>query len=123
METLADLLDAVAARYADREAIAYAPRDAVTKRLTFAEVQHESEVAARKLRAAGVTKGTHLGFLCSNRPEWLPIAFGAARIGALLVPLSTLWKRDEIAYALTHADVEVLLTQLVDGGLVALEAV
>ena len=48
--------------------------------------------------------------LCPNRLEWLPIAFGALRIGAVLVPFSTLWKRDEIAYGLTHGDVALLLT-------------
>src|SRR5262249_36848909 len=44
-----------------------------------------------------------------SRPEWLPIAFGTARLGAILVPLSTLWTRDELAYALVHADVELLV--------------
>ena len=47
--------------------------------------------------------------LCSNRLEWLPLAFGALRIGAVLVPFSTLWKPAEIAYGLTHGDVAVLV--------------
>src|SRR6185503_19509960 len=110
METLHALLDDVAARLPRHEAVAYAPRDTVTARLTFAELRDASRTAAKKLLAAGAGKGTRIGFLCSNRPEWLPIAFGAARIGAVLVPLSTLWKRDEIAYALTHADVQLLVT-------------
>ena len=105
METLGAFLDAVAARAPEREAVAYAPRDAVTARLTWAELRDASRVAARKLVGVGVGKGTRVGLLCSNRLEWLPIAFGALRIGAVLVPFSTLWKRDEIAYALTHADV------------------
>ena len=61
--------------------------------------------------ALGVGKGTRVGLLCPNRPEWLPIAFGALRLGAVLVPFSTLWKREEIAYALAHGDVQVLLTR------------
>ena len=57
-------------------------------------------------------KGTRVGFLCPNRPEWLPIAFGALRIGAVLVPFSTLWKRDEIAYAPARtATSQLLLTR------------
>src|SRR4029077_2245702 len=67
-------------------------------------------IAAKRLLGMGVTKGTRVGLLCPNRLEWLPIAFGALRIGALLVPFSTLWKRDEIAYGLTHGDVALLLT-------------
>src|SRR6266446_3453618 len=110
METLGAFLDSLADRYEDREAIAYAPHDVVTARLTWRELRAGSRLAAKKLVASGVTKGTRVGLLCSNRLEWLPLAFGVLRIGAILVPFSTLWKRDEIAYALTHADVELLIT-------------
>ena len=109
METLGSFLDSLAAQYGDREAVAYAPRDRVVARLTWRQLRDASRVAAKKLVGAGVGKGTRVGFLCSNRLEWLPIAFGALRIGAVLVPFSTLWKRDEIAYALTHADVTLLI--------------
>ena len=83
----------------------------MTERLTWAELGAASRLAARKLLSLGVGKGTRVGFLCPNRPEWLPIAFGALRLGAVLVPFSTLWKRDEIAYGLRHGDVQVLLTR------------
>ncbi len=109
MDTLGAYLDATVARAPGREALAWAERGAVGERRTWAELQAESRLAARKLLALGVGKGTRVGFLCPNRPEWLPIAFGALRLGAVLVPFSTLWKRDEIAYALRHADVQVLL--------------
>ena len=110
METLGALLDATAAAFPAREAVAWAPRGEVTERLAWADLRARSRLAAKRLVAAGVTKGTRVGLLCSNRTEWLPLAFGAARIGAVLVPLSTLWKRDELHYALTHADVALLLT-------------
>lgn len=110
METLGAFLDAVTADEPQREAIAYAPTDQVTARLTRAALRAESRLAAKRLIAAGVTKGTRVGLLCPNRLDWLPIAFGALRIGAVLVPFSTLWKRDEIAYGLTHGDVALLVT-------------
>jgi fatty-acyl-CoA synthase len=108
--TLGAFLDACAARAPEREAVAHAPREKVTARLTWRELREQSRTAAKRLVAMGVGKGTRVGLLCSNRAEWLPIAFGALRIGALLAPFSTLWKRDEIAYALRHADVQVLVT-------------
>jgi len=110
METLGAFLDAVTEREPEREAVAHAPADRVTARLTRAGLRAASRRAAKRLLAAGVTKGMRVGFLCPNRLDWLPIAFGALRIGALLVPFSTLWKRDEIAYGLTHGDVALLLT-------------
>ena len=109
METLGAFLDAVAAAAPGREAVAHAPHERVAGRLTATALRDASRGAARKLVGLGVTKGSRVGFLCPNRLDWLPIAFGALRLGAVLVPLSTLWKRDEIAYALAHADVSTLL--------------
>jgi fatty-acyl-CoA synthase len=111
METLGAFLDAAAARAPEREALAWAERDTVSERRTWAALRDASRHAARKLLAIGVGKGTRVGLLCPNRPEWLPIAFGALRLGAILVPFSTLWKREEIAYGLRHGDVQLLLAR------------
>lgn len=111
MQTLGAFLDAAAARAPEREALAWAERDVVTERRTWTELRAASRLAARMLLGVGVGKGTRVGLLCPNRPEWLPIAFGALRLGAVLVPFSTLWQREEIAYGLTHGDVQVLLTR------------
>jgi fatty-acyl-CoA synthase len=109
METLGAFLDAVADRAPRHEAVAYAPQHRVVSRLSWAELRAASRLAAKRLVALGVGKGTRVGLLCPNRPEWLAVAFGALRIGAVLVPFSTLWKRDEIAYGLRHGDVQTLL--------------
>lgn len=109
METLGAFLDAVAAAAPEREAVAHAPSDRVVTRLSGAALRDASRAAARRFVALGVGKGTRVGFLCPNRADWLPIALGALRVGAVLVPLSTLWKREEIAYALRHADVALLV--------------
>jgi fatty-acyl-CoA synthase len=111
MRTLGEFLDEAAGRAPGREALAWAERDAVTERRTWAELRAESRLAARALLGVGVGKGTRVGLLCPNRPEWLPIAFGALRLGAVLVPFSTLWKREEISYGLAHGDVQVLVTR------------
>ncbi|MFN8641439.1 MAG: AMP-binding protein [Candidatus Binatia bacterium] len=109
METLGSFLDAVAAAAPQREVVAHAPAERVTARLTAEALRDASREAAARLVGLGVTKGARVGFLCPNRLDWLPIAFGVLRIGAVLVPLSTLWKRDEIAYALAHGDVSTLI--------------
>lgn len=110
METLPHLLDSLAAVDGSAEAVAWAPAADVQARLTWDELVAQSRLAARRLVGLGVGKGTRVGLLCSNRIEWLPLAFGILRTGAVLVPFSTLWKRDEIAYGLDHADVALLLT-------------
>lgn len=110
METLPEFLDSLAAVGPDAEVIAYAPRERVTQRLSWRDLVEQSRDVAKRLVGLGVQKGTRVGLLCSNRADWLPLAFGILRTGAILVPFSTLWKRDEIAYGLRHGDVEVLLT-------------
>ncbi|HYD47670.1 MAG TPA: class I adenylate-forming enzyme family protein [Terriglobales bacterium] len=109
MQTLGQFLDDACAQGGKREAIAYAPAERVVERMSWIELQQASRLAARRWLALGATKGVRVGLLCPNRSEWLPLAFGALRAGAVLVPLSTLWKRDEIAYALRHAEVELLV--------------
>jgi len=109
METLGGFLDDALAREPDREAVAYAPSERVTIRQSAAELRAASRLAAKRLVALGAGKGMRVGLLCPNRPEWMAVAFGALRIGAVLVPFSTLWKRDEIAYGLSHGDVQLLI--------------
>ena len=110
MESLPQFLDSLAAVDPKAEAIAWAPQEKVCRRLSWEDLVSASRLVARRLVSLGVGKGTRVGLLCSNRIEWLPIAFGVLRTGAVLVPISTLWKRDEIAYGLIHADVSLLLT-------------
>lgn len=109
-ETLPQFLDSLASVGPQAEAIACAPEGEVVHRQCWADLVAESRLAARKLVGLGARKGSRIALLCSNRADWLPLAFGILRTGAVLVPLSTLWTRDELGFALRHADVEALLT-------------
>ena len=102
--TLPALLDALAAHHGARDALVSARR-----RLTYAELAAESVTIGRALAARGVGKGTRVGLLLPNCPEWLTTAFGVWRCGGLLVPLSTLARPPELAHCLRHADVQRLV--------------
>jgi len=105
MATLGALIDDVVQRYADRPALVVADRS-----LSFSELGSETNRMAIGLARIGVSKGTRVGILMPNRPEWLACAFGALKLGAILVPLNTLHRRAELEYSLCHADVTVLIT-------------
>src|SRR5690349_14292396 len=77
--------------------------------MTYAELAAESVAVARGLAARGVGKGTRVGLLLPNWPEWIATAFGVWRCGGILVALNTLARPRELAYALRHADVSVLV--------------
>ncbi len=63
---------------------------------------------ARALVAAGVGKGQPRRPADGEQPDWVAFAFAATGLGALLVPISTFSKPDDLAYQLRHADVEHL---------------
>jgi fatty-acyl-CoA synthase len=104
VETLPDLLAASAARFPDHEALVSA-----RGRVTYAALAARAAAVAGGLAARGVGRGTHVGLLAPNWPEWLAIAFGVWRRGGVLVPLSTLARPRELGHALGLADVELLI--------------
>ena len=77
---------------------------------TFAELDGQSEQVAAALLAAGVRKGDVVALLAPNTPTWLEVMAGAARIGAVIVPLNTWYKDDEIRWVLRHSHAKVLIS-------------
>ena len=104
MSTIGAFLDGLADAYGDRPALI-----AADGQLTYAELVRDADRVAKGLARLGVSKGTRVGLLMPNRPAWLASAFGALKLGAILVPLNTLLRGPELAYALRHADVTTLL--------------
>jgi fatty-acyl-CoA synthase len=74
-----------------------------TTQISFGELDLQARVLAGALRAAGIARGDRVGMLIGNRPEWLVIAFGIIRAGAVVVPFSTWSTRDELQFLLQDA--------------------
>lgn len=79
-------------------------------RITYAEADVRSAELARGLIAAGAGKGTHVGVLYPNGPEFVVAMLAAARIGAVVVPFSTFVTARELREQLVDSDTEILLT-------------
>jgi len=79
------------------------------ERISYAEAAARSETLALGLLASGVVKGTRVGLLMPNGPDWVVAWLAAARIGAVVVPLNTFYKARELCWVLRHADVHSLL--------------
>lgn len=78
-------------------------------RLSYAEADQRSRQLARGLLAAGAIKGSHVALLFPNGPDFVVGMLAAARIGAVVVPLSTLSTADELRWLLKHSDSAFLL--------------
>ena len=103
--TLGGLLDDAARRWGDREAFMFDDR-----RWTYAAFNAEANRVAKGLMAMGVAPGEHVALWMTNRPEWLFLMFGIARIGACIVPLNTRYRTDDVAYAVTQSRSRTLVT-------------
>lgn len=106
----ANLGVAVADRHpADAPAVLVSDGRAITRTLTFGELRDRSARLANALRALGVGQGDRVALLLTQRPE-TPVAHVAlAKLGAVAVPLSTLFGPDALEVRLRDADVRVVL--------------
>jgi acyl-CoA synthetase (AMP-forming)/AMP-acid ligase II len=78
--------------------------------ITYAGVDDESRRLARRLVAAGVGRGDRVGLVMPNGIDWAVVSFAVLRIGAVLVPLSTLLRPPELLAQLHSASVTQLVT-------------
>ncbi|UXA19614.1 class I adenylate-forming enzyme family protein [Mycobacterium sp. SMC-4] len=79
-------------------------------RATFFELDKSTRSLAAGLLQAGVNRGTRVGLLMPNGVDWIRLAFAVTRIGAVLVPLSTLLAPRELLAQLRRASVQYLIS-------------
>ncbi len=77
--------------------------------ITHAALEAESAARAAQLVAAGGGKGARVGLLAPNGVDWAVTAAAVMRIGAVLVPLSTLLRPAELGAQLDVAGVTHLV--------------
>ncbi|HEY2430898.1 MAG TPA: AMP-binding protein [Acidimicrobiales bacterium] len=110
--TLGGFFAEVVGRHRDREALAWRRAGSpATTRWTYEQLGREGRRIGRALLAAGVGKGTRVGLLMGNRPEWVAAAYGVAMAGGVLVPMNTFYEAPELEHVLAHSDTAVLLLQ------------
>jgi acyl-CoA synthetase (AMP-forming)/AMP-acid ligase II len=80
------------------------------ERLSYAEADARSAALAKGLLASGAGKGTRVGLLAPNGPDWIVGWLAASRIGCVVALLNTYNKARELGWILRHADIQVLLT-------------
>ncbi|MGI5217844.1 class I adenylate-forming enzyme family protein [Nocardia sp. CA-290969] len=79
-------------------------------RTTYADLDTTTRRLAAAFVEAGITKGTRVGLVAPNSVGWVRIALALTRIGAVLVPMSTLLKPPELIAQLRVAGAAVLIT-------------
>jgi fatty-acyl-CoA synthase len=103
--TVGALLDDIAGKFPDNEALIYVERGL---RYTWREFNERCRQVAKGLLRLGVKKGDHLAIWAYNVPEWVTLQFATAKIGAVLVTVNTSYKSAELEYLLRQSDSRVL---------------
>ncbi|HYA71409.1 MAG TPA: AMP-binding protein [Thermoplasmata archaeon] len=75
----------------------------VNREISYAELDRESDRVANGLAASGIGVGDRVASLLFNTPEFPMLWFGAAKRGAILVPLNTGLKGEILRYELTDS--------------------
>jgi acyl-CoA synthetase (AMP-forming)/AMP-acid ligase II len=110
-ETIFSRFAATAGVYPGHAFLQILPETAAIYRIEAGVISYSamlSRVEARReqLRAAGFGKGTRVGLLLQNRPEFIEIWLAANSIGASVVPINPDLRRNELEYLIGHSEMD-----------------
>ena len=108
--TLGGYIREITGRYGPREA-AVLHLDGREVRWSYGDLWQQSLAVARSLVAIGIGKGTRVGVLATNRPEFLAAVFGTALAGGVATTISTFFTPSELETVLQMSGVSVLLME------------
>ncbi|HWG90950.1 MAG TPA: amino acid adenylation domain-containing protein, partial [Candidatus Thermoplasmatota archaeon] len=104
--TFPDLFAKASQDHASRVAVAWGEA-----RLTFAELEAESTVLARRLQSMGAGPGTRVALFLDRSPKLLTAALAVMKAGAAYVPLDPAFPRERVAYMLEDSGAGIVVTE------------
>ncbi|WP_305989579.1 acyl-CoA synthetase [Roseibium sp. MMSF_3544] len=102
--------DAWAEREPSREALIYVEENGDTATYTYADLQRLSNQLANLLVSRGVQPGDRIGVLLPQQPETAYAHIAALKLGAITIPLFTLFGEEALEYRLKDSGAKVVIT-------------
>jgi fatty-acyl-CoA synthase len=102
--TIPDLVDELAKRIPEREAIIGGD-----ERFTYSQLRAAVRAFAKGIHALGVRRGDKVAILMGNRPAWVIADLAICSLGGVMVAVNTWVTARELEYVLQHADVRYLV--------------
>ncbi|MBD1549135.1 acyl-CoA synthetase [Roseibium aggregatum] len=113
--------DAWADREPDREALVFAEEGGASTSYTYADLKRRSNRLANLFASRGVAPGDRVGVLLPQTPETAFAHIAALKLGAITIPLFTLFGDEALAYRLGNSGAKVVVTDT--GGAAKLEKI
>jgi long-chain acyl-CoA synthetase len=83
------------------------------EKITYGDILAVADKLAAFLANKGVKKGDKIAFFLRNSPEFIYTVFAASKLGAIVVPINTFLKEDELTYILEDSGSSVLVASAV----------
>ncbi|MDP4997797.1 MAG: long-chain fatty acid--CoA ligase [Saprospiraceae bacterium] len=99
MFNLSLALEDSAKRYSNKTALVFNDT-----RISYAQLNGAVNQIANGLKDLGIGHGDKVALSCLNLPYFPMVYYGILKVGATVVPLSVLLKKEEVAYHLTDSD-------------------
>jgi fatty-acyl-CoA synthase len=103
-QTFADAVDFAALHHATREAVVCGET-----RLNFAQLAARIRRFARGLVALGVRPGDHVSLWMPDCIDWIVARWAVPYLGAVLVPINTRFRDNDVGYVLRQSDSKFLI--------------
>lgn len=106
-QTIGDFFDDMAARQGERDALVSVHEN---KRLSYLELQRESNRLASALLGLGLAPGDRVGIWSHNNAPWVLMQIATAKVGIILVNINPAYRTAELEYALNKVACSALVT-------------
>ncbi|CTQ56599.1 Acetyl-coenzyme A synthetase [Roseibium album] len=104
------ICDQWADREPDREALVFAEEGGETVSYSYGDLKRLSNQLANLLASRGVQPGDRIGVLLPQRPETAVAHIAALKLGAITIPLFTLFGEEALEYRLQNSGAKVVIT-------------
>lgn len=104
--TIGDMLDEIATRFPDNDALIVHHQNI---RFTYRQFKEVVDDCAKAFLALSIEKGERVGIWSPNRYEWTVTQFATAKIGAILVNINPSYRQHELEYVLNQSGCSTLV--------------
>ena len=103
-KTIGAALDEAAERYGDKVATVFQNGE-----VTYNQLKQTADLVARGFLSLGIGKGDKVAIWMAGYAEWAYVYFALARVGAIMVPVNTRYRPEEVEYVLNKSKASILI--------------
>ena len=103
-KTIGNALDAAAKQYGDKTSFVFHNGE-----VTYNQLKQTSDLLARGFLSLGIGLGDRVAIWMAGYAEWAYVYFALARLGAIMVPVNTRYRPEEVEYVLNKSKASLLV--------------